>query len=92
MDKSHLEPINIDKDWYKKESLAYLQVDTSTTAATDSEIEDFYTKLGYQIKETKITKNNIVIMGDWNSQIRQRERGEKSTISQYTHAGRNDRD
>ena len=45
MDKSHLEPINIDKDWYKKESLAYLQVDTSTTAATDSEIGGVYTKL-----------------------------------------------
>jgi hypothetical protein len=66
-----------------KTPIVCIQIYAPTSTATDEENEEFYCTLGNLIKGIKIKKHNLIIMGDWNSQIGQRGKGEKKLIGNY---------
>ncbi len=58
-----------------------IQVYATTTSADEEEIEKFYELVEeVMVKELKIKNNKTFLLGDWNSQIGQGQKGEYDTV------------
>ncbi len=62
-----------------------IQIYAPTSTAEDKEIENFYNDLNNTIRKFNKGREDLIIMGDWNSQIGQRERGEKQILGKYNY-------
>lgn len=56
--------------------LARIQICAPTSDAEDDQIGKFYQEFDTQIEQMKTKNNDLIIMGDWNSQIGQGEKRE----------------
>ncbi|CAK1598036.1 unnamed protein product [Parnassius mnemosyne] len=70
---------------YKK-NWAIFQIYAPTEKAGKSEIEYFYESISEAIKPHY--NNNIIIMGDFNAQVGERQTGEESSIGKFGHGKR----
>lgn len=70
---------------YKK-NWAIFQIYAPTEQAGISDIEYFYESIAEAIKPHY--NNNIIIMGDFNAQVGERQNGEESTIGKFGHGKR----
>lgn len=76
----------------KGKNLTIIQVYAPTATAEEEEITQFYDSLCETLDEQKSSINNqIIVMGDFNSQIGKNEPGEKNIIGPYTYGERNER-
>ncbi len=57
-----------------------IQIYATTSTAEDKETEKFYYDLNNTEKKINKGREDLIIMVDWNNQLRQRERGEKQTL------------
>lgn len=81
--------LKIEVDSLLKNTLTIIQVYAPTSYLEEAECDAFYTKLtsttyAYQASN----KNQIIIMGDFDSQIGKRSWGEENTIGNYTYGDR----
>lgn len=75
----------------KKTKVTCIQVYAPTSSAEEKEIDEFYNNVSTVYNELRKKDNIILLMGDWNSQVGKREKGEKSTIGEYGYGKRNER-
>ena len=75
----------------KNKTLTIIQVYAPAATTEEEEIISFYDRLNEEMEDQKINlKNQLVIMGDFNSQVGDREIGEENIMGPYTYGKRND--
>lgn len=76
----------------KQKTLTIFQVYAPTSTSQNSVNEDFLEIITKNLERTKRNKKNqIILMGDFNSQVGERNKGEEGIMGPYTYGIRNER-
>ncbi len=67
--------------------ITFIQIYAPTSAADEETTEQFYDEVNETIHEYRSLHNNLIIVGDWNSQVGLREMWEKNVLGDYNDRG-----
>ncbi len=66
-----------------KTVITYIQIYDPTATAEEKKVEKFYLTIENILKDRELERKNLILIGDWNSQIGQRQKGEKNIMWEY---------
>ncbi len=81
--------LNIMNIEVQKIVITCIQIYAPTINAEDEEVEKFYDELENIIENSQ--RKHLIIMGDFNSQVGLRQKGEKTILGKYGYGNRNER-